>query len=289
MIGRAACRGAATIVNAIPTGRGAAYGITLEADAEVVLDKESSGFRLVGPSEGATLVEGCVTGVLRRTALDGAMADVRVISNIPISRGLKSSSAVSNAVVMATAKAAAADLRDEEMIRIGIDESLKAGVTVTGAFDDSSACYMGGVAVTDNLERRVLSRGTIDKSLSVLVHVPEKKVVKSSVRDLDFSPFKHEFEEAFKHALAGDYYRAITMNSKACAAAFGLSDEVAELARSKGAVAAGISGTGPSTVALVRERDRERVKAVLEKRTDGHVLEARVNDVPAKEVVPRLL
>ena len=38
MIGRAACGGAATIVNAIATGKGAAFGITLEADAEVVLE-----------------------------------------------------------------------------------------------------------------------------------------------------------------------------------------------------------------------------------------------------------
>ena len=289
MRGSAACMGAATIVNAIPTGKGAAFGITLEADAEVTLSESSDEFRFEGPSEGKDLVEGCVRSVLGRPTGRTTGIRVRVVSDIPISRGLKSSSAVSNAVVMATARAASLDLEDEDILGIAIDESLKAGVTVTGAFDDSAACYLGGVVMTDNKERRILRRGKIDASLSVLVHVPERKITKSSIRDTDFSSTKQEFEQAFSHALAGEYSRAIEINSRACAEAFGLSEDLARSARELGAVAAGISGTGPATIALAKSHDLGRLKSLFLERGDGRVLEARLNETPAKEVAPRLL
>lgn len=287
MIGRAACRGAATIVNAIPTGMGAAFGITLEADAEVRI-QEGPGAVRFGPEEGADLIAGCVEAVLKRAGLEGRGAEVRVESDIPVSRGLKSSSAVSNAVVLATTRAVKLPLDDTRVLGSAIDESLRAGVTVTGAFDDAAACYFGGAVVTDNRARRILSRGRMDPSLSVLIHVPEKRIIKSVVKNLDFAPARPKVEEAFRLALAGDYAKAIEVNSRACSKVLGISEEVAELARSNGAVASGISGTGPATVALVRPGDEDRLRRLLEKRSDGTVLTASLNLTPAPEVEPRL-
>jgi shikimate kinase len=281
--------GAATIVNAIPTGKGAAYGITLETDVEVQISDGNGGTNLLGPSEGYALVDGCLRRVLQMAGKAEAEARVRIVSDIPISRGLKSSSAVSNAVVMATARAAPVQLGDDEILRIGVDESLRAGVTVTGAFDDSAACFLGGVAITDNLERRIIKRGRIDGSLTVLVHIPEKRISKSSIKDLDLSDSRQEFEEAFSCALAGEYARAIEINSRACAKAFGLSEEVAQAARDAGAVAAGISGTGPATVVLLRRQDLSAMKNLLESKAEGSIVHAELNETPAREVVPRLL
>lgn len=288
MIGRAACRGAVTIVNAIPTGMGAAFGITLEADAEVKLE-EGADFVYDGAPEGAELVEGCVKAVLDKTSLGAFGADVRVSSDIPASRGLKSSSAVSNAVVLAAARAAGADLDDGQILGVAVDQSLKAGVTVTGAFDDASACYLGGAVVTDNRQRLILSRGTIDRSLRTVIHVPDRRIGKASVKSLDFSVIRAESEEAVKLALAGEYAKAMELNSKACARVLDLSEEVAEFARARGAVAAGITGTGPATVALVDRASARELAEALGDRFEGVVLIADINDIPAREVVPRLL
>lgn len=289
MIGRAACRGAATIVNAIPTGRGAAFGITLEADAEVRVLGERGQITFDGPEDGTDLVRLCVGQVLRSAGLEGRGAEVRVESDIPVSRGLKSSSAASNAVVLAAARAAAVAIDDMRIIGAGVDASIEAGVTVTGAFDDASACYLGGAVVTDNRERRILARGRVDPSLSVLLHVPERRIPKASVKKLDFSPARRDSEEALRLAIAGDYAKAMEVNSRACSRVLGLSEEVAELARANGAVASGVSGTGPATVVLARRADEARLRAVLEKAGDGAILRASVNDTPAPEVVPRLL
>ena len=104
MIGKAACRGAATIVNAIATGRGAAFGITLEADAVVELERGNGDIVLRGSAEGNDLISGCARAVATKALGNSEVTgEVHIKSDIPISRGLKSSSAVSNAVVLATA------------------------------------------------------------------------------------------------------------------------------------------------------------------------------------------
>lgn len=287
MIGEAACRGAATIVNAIATGKGAAFGITLETDARVRLESGPGEIKLVGSDEGQGLAAGCVRAIASKCGKKEFQGQVEVRSNIPISRGLKSSSAVSNAVALATARALDAKLPDFDIILTGIEESMKAGVTITGAFDDASACFMGGVVATDNRAFTVLHRGVLDPELVVLLHVPDRRISKASVKGLDFSHIRNEVEKAFDLAMRGEYLKAMEVNSRAYSKVLDVSEDIASLARKKGALAAGISGTGPATAVVC---DRATVKDVADAlgREEGVVLEAHVNDAPATEVVPRL-
>jgi shikimate kinase len=288
MIGKAACRGAATIVNAIATGKGAAFGISLETDALVELEQGPGDIVLKDAKEGQDLAAGCVRAVALKASGKEIRGEVQIKSDIPISRGLKSSSAVSNAVALATARALGSQMQDMELILAGIEESMKAGVTITGAFDDASACFLGGVVVTNNRSFTVLSRGTIDPDLDILIHVPERRISKASVKGLDFSPIREKIEHALDLAMKGEYLKAMEVNSRAYSKVLDVSEDVAELARKKGALGAGISGTGPATVAVCSRADALEIERAL-KRLDGSVLRAKVNDVPAREVVPRLL
>lgn len=288
MIGKAGCRGAATIVNAIATGKGAAFGITLEIDAEVSLEAGEGDVRITNATEGSELVEGCVRALAKKAGKPEVNGTVRVESEIPISRGLKSSSAVSNAVVLATARALGASVPDFEIILTGIEESIKASVTITGAFDDASACYMGGVVATDNRAFTLLHRGTIDQDLVILLHIPDRKITKASVKDLDFRPIAHEVEKAFDLALRGEYLKAMELNSRAYSKVLDVSEDIANLARKKGALAAGISGTGPATAIVCDRAEESDILRALE-REEGSVIKAHANDTPATEVIPRLL
>ncbi len=288
MIGKAACRGAATIVNAIATGKGAAFGISLETDAMVELRHDPGEIVLKDSDEGQGLVVGCVRAVASKSKIENLSGEIRVISEIPISRGLKSSSAVSNAVVLATARALDSKTQDMELILAGIEESMRAGVTITGAFDDASACFLGGVVITNNRSFTILSRGTIDPELDILVHVPQRRISKASVKDLDFSPIRERVDHALDLALKGEYLKAMEVNSRAYSKILDVSEDIAELARKKGALGAGISGTGPATVVVCSRADTPEIQRALE-REEGTVLRAKVNDVPAREVVPRLL
>lgn len=288
MIGKAACRGAATIVNAIATGKGAAFGISLETDAIVELNHGPGEIVLKDSAEGQGLVVGCVKAVASKSKIGNLSGEIRVKSEIPISRGLKSSSAVSNAVVLATARALDSKIQDMELILAGIEESMKAGVTITGAFDDASACFLGGVVITNNRSFTILSRGTIDPELDILVHVPQRRISKASVKDLDFSPISERVDHALDLALKGEYLKAMEVNSRAYSKILDVSEDIAELARRKGALGAGVSGTGPATIVVCSRADTPEIQRVLE-REEGTVLRAKVNDVPAREVVPRLL
>lgn len=287
MIGKAACRGAATIVNAIATGKGAAFGISLETDAIVEIEEGKGDVSVKESSEGHDLVAGCVRSIATKAAGKEVRGEVHIRSEIPISRGLKSSSAVSNAVVLATARALGKDVQDMVLILAGIEESVKAGVTVTGAFDDASACFMGGVVLTNNRSFTVLGQGHLDPDLEVLLHVPDRKITKASVKSLDFSPITVQIERAFDLAIRGEYLKAMELNSKAYAKVLDVSEEVAEAARLNGALGAGISGTGPATTVVCSRTDVGTLTKVLG-RFDGSILRARINNTPAKEVAPRL-
>jgi shikimate kinase len=237
---------------------------------------------------GEDLVAGCVRSVAAKTlGSPDVNGEVHVRSDIPVSRGLKSSSAVSNAVALATARALDSKLSDMELVLAGIEESIKAGVTITGAFDDASACFFGGAVATDNRAFAILHRGVLDPDLEVLLHVPDRQITKASVKGLDFSKIRKDVEKAFDLAMAGQYLKAMELNSRAYSKVFDVSEDVAEEARKSGALGAGISGTGPATAVVCDRADVGKILGALQKH-EGVVLRAKMNDTPAREVVPRL-
>ena len=286
--GSAVSRGAVTIVNAIATGRGAALGVSLETLAHVDLEPGEGTLEVDCPADGVGLVTGCIEAVARRAGVGPVRGTAVLRSDIPISRGLKSSSAASNASTLAAARALDVDLSDDELLGIAVDESIKAGVTVTGAFDDASACLLGGVVVTDNSARRILGRDKIDEDLLAIIHVPERRISKGSVDRIRFAKEALGFEKALSSALSGDYRTAMELNSKATARALDLSDMLADAARREGAYAAGITGTGPATVILCRRSHREHMEGIA-RSYGGEVLEADLNDTCSREVTPRPL
>jgi len=135
--------GAATIVNAIALGKGAAFGVDLWTKAEVELTKEPQvikGEITSDPAESTVLIEKTVTRVLQHFGAEKCFgARVKTWSNIPIARGLKSSSTAANAVALATVATLGKTLDDLAVVKLGVDAAFDAKVTVTGAFDDAYA------------------------------------------------------------------------------------------------------------------------------------------------------
>jgi shikimate kinase len=102
----ALAHGAATIVNAIALGKGAAFGVDIWTKAEVELTSEAGFFSVQidsDPNENTLLVEKTVIRVMQKFGLEKTFgAKIRTQSNIPVARGLKSSSAAANATALAT-------------------------------------------------------------------------------------------------------------------------------------------------------------------------------------------
>ncbi len=98
--------GAATVVNAMACVRGAAFGLGLQTKASVKLDSSMNITATIeGSSEEDTLLMVyCIQEVFEYFNVSYG-ARVRTKSSIPVARGLKSSSAAANAVVLAACDA----------------------------------------------------------------------------------------------------------------------------------------------------------------------------------------
>jgi shikimate kinase len=283
----AVSHGAATIINAIATGKGAALGVDLWTKARVSLTDEP---RIVestivsDPTEDPVLIEKTVGRVLRYFNLEETTgAKVETWSSIPIARGLKSSSAAGNAIALATVAALNQRLDDVIIIKLGVDGAIDAKVTITGAFDDACASYFGGVVVTDNLKRRIVKRTELTKELAVLFHVPPKKTYTIRSNTHRIKGVASLVKVAYNEALKENYWGALTLNGLIYSSALGYDPSVAIDALLAGALAAGLSGTGPAVTAIVQDEEKDRVKDAWQE-YEGEILEARVSYERAKVV-----
>ncbi len=283
----AVSHGAATIINAIATGRGAAIGVDLWTKARVQLTDKSGvieGKIMSDPREEPILINKTVRRVLKHFNLKGKFgAKVETWSNIPIARGLKSSSAAGNAIALATVAALKKDLDDLTTVKLGVDGAMEAKVTITGAFDDACASYFGGIVITDNMKRRLVKRFETAENITVLFYVPAEKIytVGSDVHRM--RGVASLVKISYKEALKGNYWAALTLNGLIYSSALGHNPSIAVDALIAGALAAGLSGTGPAVTAIILEEKKDLVKDAWQA-YEGDIIEARVNNEKAKVV-----
>lgn len=251
--GHACASGAGTIINAIATWKGAAFGIDLKTFAKVELFEDDS--RISGSIEGVPegdtrLIEHCVRLVLEKFELEFG-GTVRTWSQIPLASGLKSSSAAANATVLATLKAIDEFLSPLEIVKLGVRAAKETGVTITGSFDDACASFFGGVTITNNRTLELIKREELESK--VLVFTPEKRIFSADTnvkRSRLLAPY---VELAYGLALEGNYELAMTLNGFLYCGALGFETEHMLRALECGIAGVSLSGTGPSYVALVNK------------------------------------
>jgi len=267
MEGRAAALGAGTVLNALATGTGAAFGIDVETRATVELDPAADGVDgeiAEDAAADAGLIERCVALATGRWG-DGEGGRVRTDSDVPLAAGLKSSSAAANATVLATCDALGLGVGDDpddpavdvtrlEACRLGVRAAREAGVTVTGAFDDATASMLGGVTVTDNGADELRTRETVD--WDVLVWTPPERAYSADADVARCEAVAPMADLVADLALDGRYGEAMTVNGLAFSAALGFDADPAVEAMSH-ATAVSLSGTGPSVVAVAAPGDPE--------------------------------
>ncbi len=283
MKGRAIAHGAVSIVNAISIGKGAALGVNLSTEAEVELEPKSGKSNIqcdVSNADCSFFTEAVVREVLSKYSRSGYNIVVKTKSQIPVARGLKSSSAASNALVLATLSALNQTEDDLRIINLGVNASLKAGVTITGAFDDASASFFGGLVVTDNNARRIIRMEPAPDDIIVIIYIPKNRMFTKDFDRSRIMPFKQEVSEAFELALEGDYWKAMTLNGQIHSNALGLTLNPAQDALESGALAAGLSGTGPAVAAVCRQNVAEEIK-VRWRKLSGKTLVTSVNNSKA--------
>lgn len=270
--------GAISIVNAIATGYGSAMGISLNVKVEII-SKRGSGL-IFQKGGGSLMIKKIIYDVLQSKYINNNQLLININSEVPSGMGLKSSSAVSNAVALACISLTNKEISDEFVLNSAIDASLYAKTTITGAYDDSTACYYGGFVTTDNYKRKIWKRENSPTDISAVIFLPNNKKRGDVTRLKLFSDI---YLEAFQLAYSGQYWKAMTLNGVLTSALLSNSYTITRMCLENGALAASISGNGPAIAAVVRESEVQKIKSVLSN-LDGRVIISRTNNQKASIV-----
>lgn len=274
--------GSATIINAIATGFGSAFGIGLEINC---VAKTTANSIKCSNDVGAdnSLMELCVERVFDHYNInpDEFGITLKTKSTLPMASGLSSSSASSNAIVKVVSSIVSEEfdlnpLDDLEIINMAIDASLEAGVTITGSFDDATASYFGGVVLTNNRKREFIIKERMDE-YPILVYMPNFYSKSGDSNPERMKLLAPLVETAFGFAKQRDYFKALNLNGLIYSATLGFDSSIAIDALEAGATASGLSGTGSSFVAVVGPDSIDDVKSAWEK-YDGRVIETFVDN-----------
>jgi shikimate kinase len=269
---RSTVHGAISIVNAIATGYGSALGISLKVRVEVELRKGNG--ILLQPEGGTPLLRNIINRSLPKEITKNNLLVIKVDSQIPAGMGLKSSSAVSSATALACTALVGNDLDDKIILNLAVRASLDAGVTITGAYDDSTACYFGGIVVTNNYEYELIQREEAPADLYAVVFLPNNNRY-GNIRNLYL--FSDLFMDAFNLAKTRQYWKAMKLNGLLTASALSGDYKSILTALQKGALSASISGNGPSIAAVTYKEHIDDITQIYDK-YNGVTLVSKANN-----------
>lgn len=250
--------GAITVINAMPCGIGATIGVDLWTEATFEVGGDSQMITIAhDPSEDTTMASICVRRAYEHIGIpEPGGWTLRTESEIPVSRGLKSSSTACNAILRAVMKENDVEMDPVELIRLGVNCAREAHVTVTGSFDDACGSGLGGLVMTDNRKDEIVAQRDLEEH-DVVIHVPRFKIRKTGL-PLDRL---HEVAPGIQRAIdiaMEDPFGAMTMNGRIISAASDVDNSLAEKAMSMGALGAGMSGSGPAVAIVVPKGEGER-------------------------------
>ncbi len=258
MIGKGSSHGSITVINAMPCGIGATIGVDLNTTATF---EETDGRKSVtivnDASEDKNMARICVSRAYEYANMDESDGwNLVTDSEIPVSRGLKSSSCACNAILRAVFSTIGVEIDPVDLIRLGVECAREAKVTVTGSFDDACGCGLGGLVMTDNRRDEILARTDIG-DYDVVIHVPRFKIRKTGLPLDRLQAVAPRIQEAIDIAME-EPFKAMTMNGRIISEASDMDNSLAERAIGMGALGAGMSGSGPAVAIVVAKGDGKR-------------------------------
>jgi shikimate kinase len=248
--------GAVSLLNAIPSGVGSAMGVELPIEVTV---KESESLGLMGDKTDG-LIETTwqlLEGRLKRKS--GIEYSIR--SEVPASRGLKSSSGLTIAFIAAVSRLFDMNLTDEEMVKISANSSIAAGVSVTGSYDDAYAALLGGIVLTDSRSGQLIRRTMPPDGIEVLIAYNAR--VKPIVDPSRYRDLRDESMVIWNLILHGGFGVPIVLNGLMVSAICGYDSKPLINGLAHGALSCGVSGTGPSIFFIAKDGDGHRLESIL--------------------------
>lgn len=107
--------------------------------------------------------------------------------------------------------------------------------------------------ITDNRNDMLIGRSEVDKH-DVILLVPAEKIRKPSLSTEAFRNISEKVRELV-NKVDDDWYSVLTANGSLVARAVGADNSIARRAMAMGALAAGVSGTGPAVSVVVKKNE----------------------------------
>lgn len=264
--------GAISIVNAIATGKGSTLGISLKVTVKISLEPGHTGISRNFAND--KLVNRIIRSILPSNMRKNHFISITLSSEIPAGWGLKSSSAVSNAVSLACHKLLNDEIYDRSVLKTAVNASLWSRVSITGAYDDACGCYYGGLVLTDNYYKRLIRRDPVNRDLDVIIYLPSG-VARGEVKYLSYH--KELFNHAFRLALRGDYWKAMNLNGVITNSVLYNNYLPLLKALENNCLGVSYSGNGPAIAAVVHKDNAQNLKNSLEK-FNGKIIHTKINN-----------
>jgi shikimate kinase len=268
MRGLASSTGAVTLVNALPTGIGCALAISLPVRVEMELRPNPelgvNRIQLERGADTALVRETLAVGLNRFASGQTFSGELRIDSQVPSGKGLKSSSAVGGAVLRAISSTLRQSRPPEELARMAADVAQEIGLSATGAYDDCLAALRGGLVLTDNTKRTELRAPPFTSNLRVVLWIPPEPHGPSSAMRQRFRAEAEPGRAAVEAARAGRWAEAMTINTELVERVMGYDYGAlrSELLR-HGATMCGVSGMGPTLAVLASAANVDAVVSTL--------------------------
>jgi len=282
VLGSGRANGAISILHALGTGRGCSVGIQLETQVRIVDESND----VIDDGHGLLAsVEHC----WREQGLP--IPDEfgwKVESTVPIGQGLKSSSALSCAALRALNSCAWTGLSNSEIADISAKSQIMSNCAITGSMDDNWASLEPGWKLVDPSMRAsdsIIIQGEMDDSLSVLVCLRGQR--SREISPTRFLEQRQIFERSLASIMSGSSLDSLSSNGMAVSAATDDHEalRISNLCIASGAIASGISGSGPAIAVVCFEDDAETISGIIDEM--GHsTIHTRFasNSAPVEEV-----
>jgi shikimate kinase len=148
--------------------------------------------------------------------------------------------------------------------RLSAAVSQEIGLSATGAFDDAVAGMIGGFVVTDNRARVVLRNDPINPDWETVLLIPTRSHPPSVHLRRQFAAPGPEAQAAATAAVRGKYLEAMEYNTELVERVLSYPYRaLRETLRRDGALAAGVSGMGPTLAAITPKNCVARVLSDL--------------------------
>ena len=250
---KATIHGAVSLVSAIANKKGATLGISLKVEA-IIETSEGKGITIQSENKSLSsrLINKTIEKIVSKRDLEKNKITITLTSEIPTGYGLKSSSAISSVVALACAKIFKPKLTDQQILLAGVDASIESKVSITGAYDDACSCYYGGFNVTENAKRNRIQFEKAPSNLIAVIFIPKNRKRGNLKKLKILSPI---FNNAWELAKEKKYWESMTINGLATSSILNSDPKIIIDLIEKGALAASISGNGPSIAAIVKKEN----------------------------------